>query len=109
MEDQELGSAYRWAGVVMILGLVAGISLSAGILWSSTAKAAESKNQPSKKVKVIYQRKTQLDFEGAAIEGELKKPNEFYFQHKPQDQFDSLVQRRKNFHQEMLRDVVLSK
>lgn len=62
-----------------------------------------------KKVKVIYPKKSKVDFEGLAIEGELKNPAEFYFQHRKQDKFDSLVKRRMNFHQEMLRDVVLVK
>ncbi|MCM0606131.1 MAG: hypothetical protein KA715_08580 [Xanthomonadaceae bacterium] len=61
------------------------------------------------KVKVVYPKKSKVDFEGLAIEGELKNPAEFYFQHRKQDKFDSLVKRRMNFHQEMLRDVVLVK
>ena len=66
---------------------------------------AESRKKP----KVVYAEKTKLEFEGSQIEGELKNPGEFYFQHRPQDKMDSLVKRRTNFHREMLRDVVLSK
>jgi hypothetical protein len=62
-----------------------------------------------KKPKVVYPDKTKLDFDGAQIEGEIRNPGEFYFQHKPEEKFDSLVKRRKNFHREILRDVVLSK
>ena len=65
--------------------------------------------EPKKKPKVVYKKKTQLDFEGMQIEGELKNPAEFYFQHRPEEKFDSLIKRRKNFHREMLRDAVLSK
>ena len=57
----------------------------------------------------FIQKKTDLDFEATQIEGEIRNPGEFYFQHRPEEKFDSLVKRRKNFHREMLRDVVLSK
>ena len=70
---------------------------------------AENTEKPAKKPKITYAGKTELDFDGAQIEGELRNPGDFYFQHKPQDKMDSLVKRRKNFHREMLRDVVLSK
>jgi len=62
----------------------------------------------NKKVRVIYPKKTDLDFEGLKLEGELRNPGEFYFQHRPEEKFDSLVKRRANFHREMLRDVVLT-
>ena len=72
--------------------------------WSVSA-SAEDKKDP----KVVYPGKTKLDFQGAQIEGELRNPGEFYFQHRPEEKMDSLVKRRKNFHREMLRDVVMSK
>lgn len=63
------------------------------------------KKEPS----IVYPKKTELDFEGIQVEGELRNPGEFYFQHRNQDQFDSLVKRRKNFHREMLKDAVLAR
>lgn len=62
-----------------------------------------------KRVKTLYPTETEIDFEGLAIEGEIRSPGEFYFQKRPEEKFDSLVKRRKNFHREMLRDSVLSK
>jgi hypothetical protein len=53
--------------------------------------------------------RAQVDFDGASIEGEIRNPGELYFQRRPEEKFDSLVKRRKNFHREMLRDVVMSK
>ncbi len=64
---------------------------------------------PNPDPKVVYPKKTSLDFEGTSIEGELKNPGEFYFQHRPEEKFDSLIKRKKNFHREILRDVVMSK
>jgi len=62
-----------------------------------------------KRTRTVYPKKTDLDFEGLAIEGEVRNPGEFYFKHRPQERFGSLVQRRKNFHPEMLRDAVMSR
>jgi hypothetical protein len=73
------------------------------------ARADEPQAPPPKQVKTVYPGKTELDFEGTQIDGEIRNPGEFYFEHRPEEKFDSLVKRRKNFHQEMLRDAVLSK
>lgn len=95
----------RTLSVAILVGIGA-LSLVAGFAWSSHAFGDEPKKKNSK---VLYPEKTELDFEGAQIEGELRNPGEFYFQHRNEEKFDSLVKRRKNFHKEMLRDVVLSK
>lgn len=114
---------YRVAFAAMVLWGLCAVSLVAGLLWSTRARAdrepqssyrgrRSSNPTPSArsaKPRTVYRQKTTLDFEGAEIEGELKKPAEFYFQHRPDEKFDSLVKRRPNFHREMLRDAVLSK
>src|SRR4051794_37963589 len=41
-----------------------------------------------KKSRTVYPKKTELDFEGAQIQGELKNPGEFYFQYKPEEKMD---------------------
>lgn len=98
----------------MILGAIGALAFAAGVAWSWNAQAAGPTNAQAAdgqtgKTRVVYPKKTDLDLEGAAIEGELRNPGEFYFQHRPEEKFDSLVKRRKNFHREMLRDAVLSK
>jgi hypothetical protein len=99
---------YRKAFLVMLLCAMLGLFLVLGLtLGSSLSREAVAADTP--RVRTVYAKKTELDFEGAQIEGELKNPGEFYFQHKSEEKFDSLVKRRKNFHREMLRDVVLSK
>lgn len=89
----------------MILSAIGAAAFAAGMIWSSRANADETKRKP----RVVYPKNTELDFEGTAIEGELRNPGEFYFQHRKEEKFDSLVKRRKNFHREMLRDMVMSK
>jgi hypothetical protein len=92
---------------VTILSAIGGIAFAAGIAWG--VRSAHAAEPQKKEGRVVYPKKTELDFEGLAIEGEVKNPGEFYFQHRTEEKFDSLVQRRKNFHREMLRDAVLSK
>ncbi len=56
---------------------------------------------------VIYKKKNVVNFDGSLIEGEVKNPSEFYFVHRPEEKFGSLVKRRPNFHKEMLRDSLM--
>ena len=104
--ETKLNPIYRIALSFMILSAIGAAAFAAGMIWSArTAHADGSKRQP----RVIYPKNTELDFEGTSIEGELKNPGEFYFQHRKEEKFDSLVKRRKDFHREMLRDMVMSK
>ena len=59
--------------------------------------------------RIVYPKKTELDFEGLRIQGEVRNPGEFYYQRKNEEKFDSLVKRRPHFRREMLRDVVMSR
>jgi len=110
MDEKRITGIYRVAFFLMALTTLAGFAFAVGILMSTQVQAADKSSKPrKKKTRVVYPKKTKLDFEGLAIKGELKNPAEFYFKHRPQEKFDSLVKRRKNFHREMLRDAVVSK
>jgi hypothetical protein len=100
---------YRFALSFLILSVIGGVAFAAGMFWSTHVRADGSSPKSKNSPKVVYPSKTELDFEGTQIEGELSNPGEFYFQHRNEQKFDSLVKRRPNFHKEMLRDVVLSK
>lgn len=79
-------------------------------LWlglMTLSAGAQETQQPEPKV--VYPKRTEINFQGSNIEGEIRNPGEFYFEHKPDEKMDSLVKRRKNFHREMLRDVVMSR
>ncbi len=89
----------------MKLRAIAGIILGFSVLLSASVFAQIESSEE----KVVYPKKSSFDFEGLRIEGEVRNPGEFYFRHKPEEKFDSLVKRRKNFHREMLRDVVMSR
>lgn len=100
MEGRELMKRNATIKVLM----AAAVALAA--LQIETSARAESQNGGQR---VVYPKKSSIDFEGLRIEGEVRNPGEFYFQRKPEEKFDSLVKRRKDFHREMLRDVVMSR
>ena len=56
---------------------------------------------------VVYKKRNLVDFDDSLIEGEVRNPSEFYFVHRPEEKFGTLVKKRKNFHKEMLRDTVM--
>jgi len=98
------------AELIFLLTMIVGISLiSPASSWAARRRQSTAPQKVSPNARVVYPEKTDLDFEGLALEGEVRNPGEFYFQHRPEEKFDSLVKRRKNFQREMLRDVVLSK
>lgn len=98
---------------VFILGTIAVVFFGAGLFYSMNVHAAERKVRTSKKsagrTVVVYPKKSEVDFDGMQIQGEVRNPGEFYFQRRQEEKFDSLVKRRKNFQREMLRDVVMTK
>jgi hypothetical protein len=96
---------------VSILTGIGGLAFAAGLAYSSFSASAAPASQPAARPnpRVIYPKRTDLDFEGLKLQGEVRNPGDFYFLHRNEEKFDSLVKRRKNFHQEMLRDAVLSK
>ncbi len=59
--------------------------------------------------RVVYQKTNVVDFDAMMLEGDVRNPNEFYFVHRPEEKFGSLVKQRPNFHKEMLRDAVMVK
>ncbi|MEW6056972.1 MAG: hypothetical protein AB1540_10190 [Bdellovibrionota bacterium] len=56
---------------------------------------------------VAYKKRSAVDLDDTLLEGEVRNPSEFYFVHRPEEKFGSLVKKRKNFHKEMLRDTVM--
>lgn len=109
MEKRAIDPLFRAFLFVLIVCAVCGAAFAFGLASSRRAQAAPASRAAGKAPRVVYPEKTELDFEGARIEGEIRNPGEFYFQHRNEEKFDSLVKRRKNFHREMLRDAVLSK
>ena len=82
----------KWLLVVLSLG---------GMLGLSTLSFGDTPKR-----RYIYPERTEIDLDALEVDGELKRPGEFYFQQREPERFSTLVERRKNFHRQMLRDVV---
>ena len=70
-------------------------------LLSGAAYAAEPKEEP----KVIYKQKTEIDFEGVEIDGELVKPQGALLLDRKRAQFNSMIKLRTDF-DDMMEDSV---
>lgn len=70
-------------------------------LGSSSAIADETENEP----KVIYKERTEIDFEGVEIQGELVKPQGALLLDRKRAQFNSMVWIRPDFDDEMDKSV----
>jgi len=66
---------------------------------------AETKLEP----RVIYKKKTTVDFSDAIVEGEVQNPEGIYVVTPPEKKFGSLLKLRPNFHKELMRDALLLK
>jgi|GEM_PF-810381 len=89
----------NWTLVAVLVALAGGLGPMPG----------HAESAPPAPPRIIYPQKTELDFEGLRIQGEVRNPGEFYYQRKNDEKFDSLVKRRPNFRREMLRDAVMSR
>jgi len=69
-------------------------------LFLSIAIAQDTEGQ-----KVIYKQKTEIDFEGLEIEGQLLKPHGSIITERKQATFNPLIQLRTDFSREMKESV----
>ena len=66
-------------------------------LFIGTAYADEEKNEPV----VVYKQKTEIDFEGVEVEGQLLKPNAAVITERQIAKFNPLIKLRTDFDDEM--------
>ena len=70
-------------------------------LFSNVAYADENKEEP----KVVYKQKTEIDFEGVEIDGELVKPQGALLLDRKRAQFNSMIKLRTDF-DDLMEDTV---
>jgi hypothetical protein len=68
---------------------------------SGTAYADEPKEEP----RVVYKEKTEIDFEGVEVSGELVKPQGSLLLERKRAQFNSMIKLRTDFDDEMDKSV----
>ncbi len=59
--------------------------------------------------KIVYKKKTSIDFNDAIVEGQIDNPEGVYVVSAPEKKFGSLLKLRPNFHRELMRDALLFK
>ena len=59
--------------------------------------------------RVIYKKRTNINFDDAIVEGTVSNPEGVYVVTPPEKQFGSLLKLRPNFHRELMRDALLLK
>lgn len=102
-------SRYFSTLVITALGLTLLLPLAPSVARTRESQSrTDSKSAPATEERqVIYKQHNVADFDALLLEGNLKNPNEFYFVHRTEEKFGSLVKKRKNFHKELLRDAVM--
>tara|TARA_B100000131_G_scaffold188763_1_gene181689 strand:+ start:884 stop:1129 length:246 start_codon:yes stop_codon:yes gene_type:complete len=70
-------------------------------LFSSVVYADENKEEP----KVVYKQRTEIDFEGVEIDGELVKPQGALLLDRKRAQFNSMIKLRTDF-DDLIEDTV---
>lgn len=66
---------------------------------------AGEKETPDEKARVVYQKKTSIDFSDVWIHGELVKPQGAYLKTRKEAGFDSMIELKSNFREELLQSV----
>ena len=80
--------------------LVLCLALGFAVGFASVAVAQEDDNR-----RIIYKKKTEIDFEDVSVDGELKKPHGAYLLDKRQATFNPLIKLRTDFNPEMYQSV----
>lgn len=74
------------------------------LLVASSAAMAQD-NVIQEEDRVVYEKKTSVDFSDVNIEGELSKPEGSYIKNRKRTRFRSLIELRGHFRNEMRRSV----
>ena len=79
--------------------------LSAVVVGSLLSAAAPALAQEQEADKVVYKKKTVIDFSDVTIEGELVKPEGSYIVNRKKTKFKNLIKVRANFRPELTKSV----
>lgn len=76
-----------------------------GVLLALSGGSALAQDEPAPGQKVIYKEKTEIDFEGLEVAGELVKPQGALLLDRKRASFNPLIKLRTDFNDEMDRSV----
>ncbi len=81
-----------------VLAICLALTFSLGLATVAVAQDEDDR-------RIIYKKKTEIDFEDVSVEGELKKPHGAYLLDKRQATFNPLIKLRTDFNPEMYQSV----
>lgn len=81
------------------------VLLTMGVLFALTGGTAMAQDEEGGERKVIYKEKTEIDFEGLEVAGELVKPSGALLLDRKRASFNPLIKLRTDFNDEMDRSV----
>ena len=72
---------YKFSFLTFLTIAIGSVSFTVGFILAANGliPSADARTSKKKKKRVVYPKRTRLDFEGIQIDGELKSPGEFYF------------------------------
>lgn len=79
--------------IALITGLVGGLT---GVAWAQDSTETDDEGR-----KVVYKQKTEIDFEGLDVSGELVKPQSALVLDRKKASFNPLIKLRADFNPEM--------
>lgn len=85
------------------------ISMLFALELVSAAFAQDADSGGGGRKRIIYRKKSTVDFSDAVIEGKGTNPEGIYVVSPPQRKFKGLLRLRPNFHKELVRDSLLLK
>ena len=80
------------------------LALSVGLLVSGSAFAQEDVDSDSGR-QIKYKERTEIDFEGVDVDGQLVKPSGVLLMEVKRSQFNPLIRMRENFDKEMRQSI----
>ncbi len=92
-----------------LLSPLAGLFLFLVLASSAFAQENETDAGSEDRKRIIYRKKSTVDFSDAVIEGKGTNPEGIYVVSPPQRKFRGLLRLRTNFHKELIRDSLLLK
>lgn len=87
--------------VLAALFLATAAPSMAAYAQSSDTTAGEVQEIDGKKVRVVYKKKEEINFDDVLIQGELKKPQGAYLLNRRKSDFSDMIEERSNFRKEL--------
>src|SRR5437763_1515358 len=88
-----------------ILAALSALTLAGGFAATAHAEddttAGEEQTIDGKKVKVVYKKKEEINFDDVLIQGKLKKPQCAYLLNRKKSDFDDMIEERAHFKAEL--------